>query len=369
MRIALVVERFEPSGGGVEQAVWNVAHALAEAGDDVHVIARKLADSPCVSARPVRVPTFWQPLRVLRFSQAAGAAASAGRYDVVHSFCRTRHQDLFNAGGGSHADYMLSAYGELGTALRRVSPRHALQLAMERRIFADPRQLIQCVSELVRDQIAGRFGVPDDRLAVVHNGVDAQRFEPERHRDAGRALRREQGAEERSVWLFAGSGWRRKGLDTALDALARCEDDSALLWVAGNDDVRTWQRRAGALGLAARVRFLGARSDMERVYAAADALILPTRYDAFALVALEAGAAGLPVVISAAAGAAELLGEAAIVIEDPEDASAFAQAMTRLSAPGLRASLGEAGRKVAAQHDWHEHAAKLRTLYQRVRSS
>jgi UDP-glucose:(heptosyl)LPS alpha-1,3-glucosyltransferase len=366
MRVALVVERFEPVGGGVEHAVWNVAQGLAEAGDEVHVIARQGHDSERVQLHRVPVPRFWQPLRVAGFSMRAAAEAQRGDFDVVHSFCRTRHQDIFNAGGGSHAHYMQSAYSKLGASLRRASPRHALQLWMEGRIFADPSVLIQCVSTMVRDQLADRFGIPADRLVVVHNGVDVERFESGQQGAARSQLRAELEAEDHLVWLFSGSGWRRKGLDTALSALSKSSDAASQLWVAGADEARPWRRMAQRLGVAERVRFLGERPDLERYYAAADALILPTRYDAFALVVLEAGAAGVPVVVSAAAGAAELVSDCGIVVRDPEDVAGFTDAMDRLSDPALRAQLGEAGRKNALAHDWRSHVEKLRALYARV---
>lgn len=366
MRIALVVERFEAAGGGVEQAVWNVAHGLAEAGDEVHVIARHGAPSPAVVLHRVAVPSFWQPLRVAAFSGRAGAAVRRGHFDVVHSFCRTRHQQVFNAGGGSHADYMLHAYGPAGAALRRLSPRHALLLEIERRILEDRSQLIQCVSRLVRDQIAMRFGVTDERLEVIHNGVDVARFEPERNAADGTKVRDELDAGNATVWLFAGSGWRRKGLDTALGALARCRDERAQLWVAGSDDVRPWRKLAERCGVAERVRFLGVRTDLERVYAGADGVFLPTRYDAFALVVLEACAAGRPIVTSGAAGAAELVGDAGVVVDDAEDVAGFSDALARLSDPRQRSRMADAGLELAARSGWQPHVEKLRSLYARV---
>jgi glycosyltransferase involved in cell wall biosynthesis len=114
------------------------------------------------------------------------------------------------------------------------------------------------------------------------------------------------------------------------------------------------------------VRFLGPRQDLERIYAAADALLLPTRYDAFGLVCLEAAACGLPVVTSAAAGAAELVGKAGAIVSDPEDAAAFAEAMDRLSDAPLREKLGDIALGVAAANDWDAHVAKLRALYRRL---
>ena len=105
------------------------------------------------------------------------------------------------------------------------------------------------------------------------------------------------------MWLFAGSGWRRKGLDTALAALAGAESRNTHLWVAGGDTVKPWQERAARLGLGERVRFLGSRSDMESLYAAADGLLLPDPLrPAFGLVCLEAAASGIPVVTCESAG-------------------------------------------------------------------
>ena len=68
MRLALVIERFHPDTGGVENVAWNVAHGLARAGDEVHVVARRASDSPAVRLHRVRIPTAWQPLRVIAFS-------------------------------------------------------------------------------------------------------------------------------------------------------------------------------------------------------------------------------------------------------------------------------------------------------------
>jgi UDP-glucose:(heptosyl)LPS alpha-1,3-glucosyltransferase len=365
LRIALVIERFEPEGG-VERVAWTVAHRLAAGGDEVHVVARRGVAAGGIALHRVAVPSFWQPLRVLAFSRAAGRAAAALGCDVVHSFSRTRHQDVYRAGGGSHADYLAHSHGPLGRGLRRLTPRHAALLGIERAIFADPRQVVQCNSGMVRDELAARHGVPPERLVVIPNGVDLERFHPRRRDSEGGRLRGDQGAGGRTVWLLAGSGLRRKGLETALRALVRGGPRDAELWVMGRDDPRPWRARAQALGVGARVRFLGARADIESVYAAADALLLPTRYDAFANVTLEAAASGLPVVTSARNGAAPFLGAGAIAIEDPEDVIGFAQALDELADPARRAELGRAGRKAAEALSWDAHVAALRALYARV---
>jgi len=353
-----VVERFEPARGGVENVVWNVARGLAHAGEEVDVLARRGVEAEGVHLVRLPVADLWQPWRVLAFSRAAGRAADAGRYDVVHSFTRTLHQDVYRAGGGSHADYLARRGGPAALrALRRLSPRHATLLSIERRVFADPRQLVQCNSEMVRREIAARHHVPDARLAVIWNGVDLERFRPAPPR-APRAA---------PVWLLVGSGFARKGVDTALRALAAARSRDAALWIAGRDAAGDARALAVRLGVAERVRFLGERADVEALYAEADALLLPTRYDAFANASLEAAACGLPVATSGANGAAELLSEGALVVKDPEDVIGFAAALDALLDPALRARLGAAGRAVAERHGWAWHIGELRRLYARVR--
>ncbi len=363
MRIALVVERFEPEAGGVENVAWQVAHGLARAGDAVDVIARRATASAQVRIRTVNAPTSWQPLRVWSFSRAAARAAPRESYDVVYSLARTTEQDVYRAGGGSHADYLQRRFRGSARALRRISPRHALLIGYERRVFADPSQIVQCGSQMVRAEIERRHDVPAERLRVVRNGVDLERFRP-----PSRGARRLRDRPGGPVWLFAGRGFARKGLDTALCALARSRVRDARLRVAGGDPPGPWQRLAKRLGVAQRVEFLGFRRNLPALYAEADALLLPTRYDDFANVCLEAAAAGLPVVTSAANGAAELLrGDAGWVVEDAEDAGAFAEALDALRDPARRRRLGEAGRAVAEAHGWEAHVTALHGLFAGVR--
>jgi UDP-glucose:(heptosyl)LPS alpha-1,3-glucosyltransferase len=357
VKIALVIERFEP-GGGVENVAWQVARGLADAGDDVTVLARRGRALPGITLRRLSAPSFWQPLRVVAFSRAAARASATG-FDVVHTFSRTRHQDVYRAGGGSHAEYMEGQYGAWGARWRRLSPRHATLLGIESRVFADARQIVQCNSALVRGQLQRRHGVPDDRLVVIRNGVDLQRFRP-----ASPAPGRSACDPRGPVWLLVGSGWRRKGLDVALRALAGAP---GVLRVVGRDAPGPWRALAARLGVADRLELAGTTTEPERAYAEADALLLPTRYDAFANVCLEALACGLPVVTSGANGAAEILGDAGIVVPDPEDAPGFARALVALADPAERARRAAAARGIAERHSWEAHVTALRALYARVR--
>lgn len=363
MRIALVIERFQPGAGGVENAAWNVARALVEAGDEVHAVARQATPAPGVALHQLAVPTAWQPLRVTRFSRAAARAAPRGEFDVVYSLARTAQQDVYRAGGGSHASYLERRYSGRARSLRRLSPRHAVLLAMERRVFGDPTQIVQCNSEMVRTELQQGCGVPAARLCVIRNGVDLERYHPRHRESLGRGLRGELGAGDAPLWLFAGSGFERKGFDTALRALAGTQRRDSRLLVAGADRLAVWRRRAGELGLSERVLFLGYRSDMAALYAVADALLLPTRYDASANACLEAAASGTPVITSSANGAAEALDGGCAIVDDPEDVAGFTAALDRFDDRALRVRLGLGARSAVEGLGWDAHAAALRALF------
>ncbi len=361
MRITLVVEKFTPQGGGVERVAWEVARGLRGAGDEVSVCAREV-DSislPGVDVKRVRVTGRWQPWRTWRFSAAAAEVIQKARPDCVQSFSRTRRQDVFRAGGGCHARYMEQIYSARGEWLRRAAPRHALALAMEKAVFSDPAQLILCNSEMVRDEIGERFGVGEERLRVIHNGVDVDRFRPRRRDES---INRDQF--ERN-WLLVGSGFRRKGVDTALAVMAMRPKDERLT-VVGGDPRSAWVARARALGLSDRIVFYGPSENLPALYRQADGLLLPTRYDAFANVCLEAAASGLPVVTSGANGAARWLADGARVVSDPEDIDGFAEALEAIRPEKLARSMGRAGRLRAESSTWSDHVRALRSLYRSV---
>jgi UDP-glucose:(heptosyl)LPS alpha-1,3-glucosyltransferase len=181
-------------------------------------------------------------------------------------------------------------------------------LALERRLFADPRlRRVIANSRQVKEEIIRHYHLAPERLAVVHNGLDRQRFRPlseperlERRASLG-------GTARRPIVLFAGSGFGRKGLAHLLEAFGGMKSKKALLWVAGKGYPAPYQRQARRLGLAERFKFWGPQADLAPFYQAATVLALPTIYDPCSNVVLEALGCGTPVITTAANGAAEFL--------------------------------------------------------------
>ncbi|MBM4334373.1 MAG: glycosyltransferase family 4 protein [Deltaproteobacteria bacterium] len=364
MRAAITIESFRPGPGGVEGVAWQLARELGRRGADITVLCRVASREapPGVRVLPLGGPAFWQPLRVLEFSRRAARASSGGRFELVQAFSRTLHQDVYRAGGGSHAAYLESVHGSAGLRAR-LSPRHRTLLAIEARIFRDPRQTILCNSRLVAADLERRHAVPAERLAVIYNGVDLERFHPRERESLGARLRAELRVDG-ALALFVGSGFARKGLDRAIAGLAASGVKAELL-VAGAGDPGPFQRQAEALGVGSRLRFLGVRGDVEALYAAADLLVLPTRYDPFANACLEAMAAGLAVATTPSNGAAELLVDGANGFVCDGD---FSRAFRALDDPRRLRELGDAARTTAERFGWGAHADAVLALWQRLRA-
>lgn len=333
MRVGLVRYKYDQAGGA-EATLAALGRGLAEAGHQPHAIVAVWQGVTPQGLTVHRVKAGGgKAARMRAFAASAAARARELDLDTWLSLERVPGCPVFRAGDGCHAAW-LAHRAPHETALKRLSfglnPLHRAHLDLERCTLASPalRRVI-APSRLVAAELASYHGLAAEKVRVVVNGVDAVALAPARDPEVRRAARVELGLGDRPALLFLGSGWERKGLAFALAALAGLP--GAVLLVAGKDRVGPWRARADRLGVLARTRFLGQRSDAPRLLAAADAAILPTIYDPCANSTLESLAAGLPTVTTAANGAAELIepGLGGLVVADPADAPALARALQR----------------------------------------
>jgi UDP-glucose:(heptosyl)LPS alpha-1,3-glucosyltransferase len=374
VKLAVVRQKYTPFGGA-ERFVDRALGTLAAQGAEVTLLCREWSGGE--SRFPVEiVDPPWSKLggrkaRDASFARAIQRIIAAGRFDLVQSHERIPGCHIYRAGDGVHATWLELRDAARGGAARlttALSPWHRYTLAAEAAMFRHPDlKAVICNSRMVRDDIARRFGVPEDRLALIHNGVDCAHFHPglrEEHRAAPRDRLGTGNAAK--VILFVGSGFERKGVATLLDALARLPD--ATLWVVGRDRAQAaFERLAAKLGVASRVRFFGPQSDVRPFYGAADVFCLPTLYDPFPNAALEALACGLPLVTTTSCGAAELVrpGENGAICA-PNDPAALAAALDALLAAGPSPAQHAAARTAAEPFTLEATAAALLALYQRL---
>lgn len=312
MKLALVRQKYTPFGGA-ERFVERALGALREQGTDVTIVAREWQGEPgpgFLRCNPFFVGRTW---RDAGFARAVQAIIASGRFDLVQSHERIPGCHIYRAGDGVHAtwlDLRGRARGVPPWLTFAASPWHRYTLAAEAAMFRHPDlRAVICNSRMVKDDIAARFGTPDDRLHVIYNGVDLTHFHPGLRAEHRATTRTALGiADTAPVILFVGSGFERKGIPALLPALAAMKRGDALLLIVGRDRKEGAMRAlAQRLGIADRVRFLGAQKDVRPYYGAADCFALPTLYDPMPNAALEALACGLPTVTSTTCGAAELI--------------------------------------------------------------
>jgi D-inositol-3-phosphate glycosyltransferase len=353
--------------GGMNVYVREVARALGRLGLDIDVFTR--SQDPAIpevvalgpGARVVHVPAG--PARPIARAAVAGHLDAfadgveafrkrAGvRYDLVHS-----HYWLSGLAGLRLAPrwdvpliHMFHTLGAIKNAVARGSgdTEPAERLDAEIRIAATADRIV--ASNLVeRADLAWHLGADPSRVAVIPCGVDVELFRP---RPAGPARAR-LGLDAEHVLLFVGRLTPIKGLETLLRALAvlRCDGLAAarltLLVVGGTKDDEAGsghlRRLAEELGIAGWVDFRGPQPQdaLPDYYAAADLCLMPSRYESFGMVALEAMASGVPVIASRAGGLAVTVQDGTTGRLVPEgDVGALARAVVGLLAdePGRRA--------------------------------
>jgi UDP-glucose:(heptosyl)LPS alpha-1,3-glucosyltransferase len=357
MKIALVHKRYDRIGGA-EWDCYETSRQLLARGHEVHVVVGdcRVPIPEGMACHRVPVLRTGQIAKLLSFAVLAPQVWRRAEADVVIGFGRTIGHDIFRVSGGCHRRYLVRVAAEKGPwrALgRQLSPYDRAMLAIERRQYAaGGYRKILTVSELSRAEILETYPhVPAADVAVLHYGVDVERFHPRNRARDREAVRRELGIPlEQPVVLLVGSGFWRKGVDVLLAIWSREPPAGASLVVVGNDQHLGARRRA-AEGAARPVVFTGPRRDVDRLYAAADVFALPSLHEGCPVAIIEALASGVPVVTSSATGAPELLTGPLeeLVVDDPRDTHAIAAALARALDPARRGRFAEAARAAALQ--------------------
>jgi UDP-glucose:(heptosyl)LPS alpha-1,3-glucosyltransferase len=369
MRIAMLVRRFDPAGGGTERDFAAAARCLADAGHEVRIYAARARASLWheMPVHPLPLPRLPRSLEVIGFGLLAGRFARRDGTDLTISFGRTIDSDLIRCEGGAHAAYLEAARqweSAAASAARAMSPYHAAQCRIEARGFASRRlRMVLAISRMVAGDVQRRFAIAPDKVETLYNGLDQERLESASDPHLRMEVRRRLGIDQASpVALFIGNGFARKGLRKLLEAWPMAAARNYLL-VAGEDRAlqRYW-KMARRLRIDDRVLFLGKRNDIAGLLAAADIVTLPSLFEAFGNVVLEGMAAGLPVLTSARCGAAEVLPAELrqFVVQDPMNPAEIAQRLDALLAAPRE--IGALARAAAAQFTWERYGKRLLEL-------
>ncbi len=374
-------------GGGMNVYVRELVSALAHAGVICRVYVRQWTDE--LPAKVMVEPGF----EVVHVPAGPVDLPKERLSEYVDDFADWVADDFADFGPDViHANYWLS-----GVAGRLLKQRFGLPLLTTFHTLArvkaesgDPEpesrsraeaEVMACADAVLANasaeaaQLIAYYDADPDRIEIVPPGVDHALFSPGNQAGARWAL----DTNDDPLLLFVGRIQPLKGVDVAVEALARLNRTDARLWIVGGAsgqqggrEVDRVRRLISSLGLESRVRFIAPKPHhlLSTYYRAADVCLVPSRSESFGLVALEAAACGVPTVASAVGGLLSLVdhGHSGYLVEgrNPDDYAAWID--TILSDPVLARRLAVSAAARAQTYTWTTSAERLRTLYEDLTS-
>ncbi|WP_137809011.1 MULTISPECIES: glycosyltransferase family 4 protein [unclassified Gordonia (in: high G+C Gram-positive bacteria)] len=379
--------------GGLGRHVHHLATEMAAAGHDVVVLTRRPSGTDAVS-HPT-TDTVVEGVRILAVAEDPpefefGQDMMAWTLAMGHAFVRAGLRILHGAGSGAigsrwmpevvHAHDWLVAHPAIALAeffdVPLVSTIHATEAgrhsgwvsgrtnrqvhSVEWWLVSESDALITC-SASMRDEVNRLFGYDATDITVIHNGIDIRTWPfAERARTSGPA-----------ELLFAGRLEYEKGVQDLLAALPRIRRShpGTTLTIAGDGTQRDWlmeQARKHRVGKA--VRFVGPvdHTELVTLMHRCDAIVLPSRYEPFGIVALEAAATGVPLIVSTTGGLGEAVREpdTGLTFEPADVAGLAAAVRATLSDPGAAAQRALRARaRLTAEFSWAEVAERTASVH------
>ncbi|CAK9886953.1 MAG: Lipopolysaccharide core biosynthesis protein RfaG [Candidatus Erwinia impunctatus] len=367
IRLAIVRQKYRPDGGA-ERFIARTLEALEGEVLDLSIITRRWQGMAKTGWHVyICNPVKWGRIsRERGFAKAARACWQKENFDLVQSHERIAGCDIFRAGDGVHKVWLhqrARLLSPLQRLLSKFSRYHRYVMSAETALFHSPElKKIICNSLMVKNDIMTHFQVPEDKIVVINNAIDTTRFMPA---DTEKLLRAREAFDlppEAKVFIYVGSGFERKGLAASIQAIA--DSDAHLLVIGQDKRVGDYQKLTQRLGCAGRVHFMGVQQDVIPFYHAADALMLPTLYDPFPNVILEAMACGLPVITSTRCGGAEFISQGIDgFVCDALDITALAIAARNIPRRNSDPRMGNAARQRVLPCTPQRLATQLHQLY------
>jgi glycogen(starch) synthase len=380
--------------GGLGRHVDALARELAAGGHEVVVVTRGAAGSPADDVLDgVRVlRSALDPLAIdftveslLAWAQAAdhGLVRAALPYvrrwcpDVVHAHDWLVAQSAVTLAQVTGAPLVATIHAtESGRHQGRLPTRLSVAIdSVERWLTHEASAVITC-SRTMRDEVRRLFGLSDE-VSVVPNGIDPRRWRVPAEARATARERATAGAPDAPLLVFAGRLSHEKGVQTLLDGLPRLRraHPGLRLLVAGTGPHEAeLVARARTLRVLRAVEWAGfvPEAQLAPLFAAADVAVVPSLYEPFGIVALEAAAAGTPLVVAEVGGLADLVANgvaaASFVPGDPVSLTAAVEEV--LGDPeAAQRSTRRAGRVIRRDYSWPAVAAHTAEIYRQAADS
>ena len=384
MKIAYIVRNYNKDGG-ISKYVNELAQNIS-VNNDVHVFSSTINDSgeniikhivPYLSfnyLKQIKKYYLNVALEVLSFMITSIGYVNRDKYDIIHSQGDFRGQcDIYTAHSCHKAWLKIARENSSGLIDKlkksNLNPLHILLLKSEHYGIIKSRKII-AISEEIKKELITNYSLSKEKICVIPNGINTERFSIVNKAKFRKTIREIYSLKETDVVaIFPAHEFKRKGLSQIIDALSIIKKNNIYLLVMGRDNPSKYHKVLKDNGLLKNVIFVGEQLETEKYYAASDMMVFPTLYEPFGLVITEAMASGLPVLVSANAGAAELMtdGIDGLFIKDRNDIQEIAQKIEWLYVNTNKSiEIGNNARKTAEKYSWRVISNKTLDLYEKV---
>ncbi len=372
--LAIIRSGYRPDGGA-ERIIARMLEGLKQYYMmDVSLITKKWQASEKDDFKVISCPKrgWFRQSKFLNFNRDVIEILKQNKFDLVQSHERIPGCQIYRAGDGVHKQW-LDIRKQNASVLQRFiwdkSPYHKAVLNAEKDMFSHPGlQKVICNSTQIKLDILKHYpDTPEGKLVVIYNGIDTKKAFPFIDaEEQQKARQRLQLGGQDKLLLYVGSGFQRKGLKTALEALA-LTSEWKLVVVGKDKKMRYYQRLSKQLNLEGRVIFAGMQPQVQSYYAACDLLVHPALYDPAPNVVLEAMASGRGVIISQHCGNHDLVNAGVNgYICEPGNANSLATLLESCKDSQQLRLLGSQARETAEQYPVSRMINELIELYQSV---
>ncbi len=294
-KITFVRRQYSPFGGG-ERYLQTLKDEIQKRGFDTEILHLE---------QPKWMPSW------IKFPYYDHQACSIKADRFYFSLDRLSCLDIFNAGGGTHKAF-------LKTKGFSLNPLHPVYLWMEKRTFESARHIIS-VSKFVKEEIVSIYHIPPEKISVVYNGIEIEPYEETAYQAARKRIKEKFGLHDNMIiFLFVGSGFKRKGGEEFLRTLSKIRKPFQAFMVGKEKNLRYYRALAEELNISEKVIFAGPQKDPRDFYYVSDIFLFPTHYEPFGNVILEAMNFKNLVITTKQCGAGEIL-NSEFLMENPKD--------------------------------------------------
>lgn len=391
MRVMMLSWEYPPRiVGGISPHVYDLSKELVKQGVEVHVVTKETPLAPDEEVEPSgvqvhRVHLAEQPNDFIHEIQLLNDATEIRVRELLEDWRPGGKPTLFHA----HDWLSLDAARELKYeySLPMIATVHATEEGRNGGIWNDMQRYIHeqeywltyeawrviVCSEFMRDEVNRQFNSPEDKIDVIYNGVDYKKFEFEWSEEERLAHRRKLALDNEKIVMYVGRFVREKGIQVLLDAASviLAQEPNTKFLIVGGGHREKFEKFVHWYGLSDKVLFTGfmANRSLHQLYRCADVAVFPSLYEPFGIVALEAMAAGAPVVTSDAGGLKE------VVLHDKTGVTSYANnpeslawaVLHALKNPALSKKLVSAAKeRLRKDFDWARIATQTIAVYDRV---